>query len=405
MEKKSKESSVGIRDALGKREEIVHIAVIAAFLALGVSLFGSYIHSEFNEGTGTSLWIGALLVFIATAYLIAILLRARRTSYKFEAVIPIRKDTQRISAIPGYELTEEVSRTLDAAFLENEALELAWKNEPPVSNMSSNDRKRTHGKHEGICRGSEPDPGADVRAEPTYWAIVKADTAEGGAPSRPPAILTEVLEFVVLKQLSLHLSEYFGRFDDRDSQIGNRSHVPELLLENRILSLLSTPIEDRALFAKTIKSGPAHGTLHAIYGSDGSMYSRFDLVLPKGAKIQRPAPGVLQIDNRRASLTIGVYFEGFAATLPKDFEQAYLGVQRRSVERYQVKIFLTTVIKARALFRSSGWIYYEWIDSFAERLRRFSEFDAFLGKVGWEAAITHFRIAKNLRNQRTGADG
>ena len=405
MTDEGKERSVGVRDALGKRAEIVHVALIAAFLAFGVSLLASYTFSNLNHGS-SPLWIGAFLVFIAAAYLILVLLRARRTSDVFEGVILVRQEDQRTSVIRGYGLTEEVSRTLDAAFVENEALELAWKSEPPACKVHPNESNDIHDEEENLDREGGSDIGtASKTSEPSYWSIVKTNVSESEMPSKPPAIMTEVLEFVVLEQLSLHLSEYFGDFVDRDQQVVeyNRSHIPQLLLDNRILSLLSTPIEDRAIFAKSVTPEPAKGTIHAIYGSDGSMYSRFDLFLPKGARIRRPEPGVLQLDNKRATLTIAVLFEGFNANLPRGFSEAYLGVDRQSVRPFQVKILLTTIVKTGALFRNSGWKYYEWIDSFSERLREFSEFDSFLVKIGWEAAATSLRVAENLRRRRSSA--
>ena len=212
------------------------------------------------------------------------------------------------------------------------------------------------------------------------------------------------MEFVILEQLSSHLSSYFQEFDDQDNQIVeyNRKHVPDLLLENRILSLLTTPIEDRATFAKSkLSSKSPDGTIHATYGSDGAMYTRFDLILPKGTKIKRPYPGVLELENDRVALTVYIDYEGYSTSLPHDFAEAFLGVPRHSIEPLQVNIFLITKIKILALLRWRSWRYYQWIDSFAERLRDFSQFSQFLEKIDWEATITHFRIRNNIAKLRS----
>lgn len=402
MSKESKESFAGIKDARSKREELVHIIIIAAILALGINLLASFLFSLFSEKSNGPLWSSVVLIVFALSYLFIIVLRARYAFYKFESVIPFDGSKKQVIVIPGYELTKNIRQALDAAFLENEALELAWKSEPLVGQISpeafeqSSQKKKKEESDKGNEHGDRDSP------EPYYYAVVKMKASDGQGQSKSATILREVLEFVILEELSLHLSGYFQEFDDQDNQIMeyNRKHVPELLLENRILSLLTTPLEDRAVFAKAIPPEPTGGTICSIYGSNGAMYTLFDLFLPKGTKVKRPAPGVLELENDRVALRLNIDYEGYHTNLPQDFEEAFLGVPRLSIQPLKVDIFLTIKIKASALLRGSGWRYYQWIDSFAERLGQFSQFSQFLEKINWEAVITHFHIKKNISKLR-----
>ena len=403
MSKESKESLAGIKDALTKRGDLVHIIIVAAILALGINLLASFLFSQFSEKSNGPLWGSAILIAVSLLYLCIIFLRARDVYYEFESVIPINKYKNQVTIIPGYKLTEEIRRVLNATFLENKALESVWKSEPLVEQISPETSEQPSQKEdkEESDRGnghSERDS-----SEPSYGFIKKVKVPYEQGESKSATILIEVLEFVILEQLSNHLSGYFQEFDDQDNQIieYNRKHVPELLLENRILSLLTTPLEDRAIFAKVnLPSESTDETIYYIYGSDGSMYTRFDLTLPKGTKVKRPVPGVLELENDRVALMLYIDYKGYNANLPYDFEEAFLGVPRSSIQSLLVNIFLATRIKTPALLRWRSWRYYQWVDSFAEKLREFSQFSQFLEKIDWEATITHFHIRDNFTRLR-----
>ena len=403
MSKESKESFAGIKDARSKREELVHIIIIAAILALGINLLASFLFSLFSEKSNGPFWSSVVLIVFALSYLFIIVLRARYAFYKFESVIPFDGSKKQVTVIPGYKLTKEIRRALDAAFLENEALELAWKSEPLVGQISPEAFEPSSEKKDEEISDKGNKQSATDSAIPSYFSVVKMKVPDGQGQSKSATILREVLEFVILEQLSYHLSEYFQGFDEQDNQIMeyNRKHVPELLLENRILSLLTTPPEDRAIFAKAkLPPESTERTIVSTYGSDGAMYTRFDLFLPKGTKVKRPAQGVLELENDRVALKLNIDYKGYNTNLPPDFAEAFLGVPRLSIQPLLVNIFLTTKIKTSALLRGSGWKYYQWIDSFAERLGEFSQFSQFLEKINWEAVMTHFHIKKNISKLR-----
>ena len=273
MSKESKESLAGIKDALTKRRELVHIIFIATILALGINLLASFLFSQFSEKSNIPLWGSIVLIALALSYLFIIVLRARYAFYKFESVIPFDGSKKQVTVIPGYELTRDVRQALDAAFLENAALELAWKSEPLVEQMSPEVFEQFSDKKDKEEKDSGNEHGDRDFSKPSYFSIVKAKVPNEQDHSKSAIILGEVLEFVILEQLSYHLSSYFQEFDDQDNQIMeyNRKHVPELLLENRILSLLTAPPEDRATFAKAeLSPESTDETVYATYGSDGS---------------------------------------------------------------------------------------------------------------------------------------
>ena len=173
----------------------------------------------------------------------------------------------------------------------------------------------------------------------------------------------------------------------------SRKDIPHILLENRVLNILTTPIEDRPIFSKTkFTSHPDEGELVSIRGSDGSVYEKFDLNLPSGTKVSRSNNGALILDANRVTLSIRCIYEGFAENAPMYFEQGYLGVAPRTIDTLKMEIEVETKIRLRALLTMSGWQTFKWIDSFPERLVHYADFQYFKEKIGWNTAFTSFHI-------------
>jgi hypothetical protein len=234
-----------------------------------------------------------------------------------------------------------------------------------------------------------------------YFSIVKVVEEDEREKSKAEKILEETIEYLILEELSTHLATYFNEFKHNDKLIKeySRNDFPEILLQNRIINLLSTPFEDRAIFTKAgMTKNPEEGEIVSIYGNDGSRFSKFDLVLPAGSTVSRIDDGLLLIENSRISLLIAIIYEGWGANFPPGFEYNYCGKIEENLDLYGLQIILNYTIKPKALLYGSKWNYHNWIDSFIDRLVEFASFDDFLKKIDWESNLTDI-IIKNQRQK------
>ena len=211
-------------------------------------------------------------------------------------------------------------------------------------------------------------------------------------------IILELVEYFVLKQLSFHLEAYFGRHDSIQKDLLvklGRPDVPDVLLQNRVLELFSRPMEERELFSDRDKDAP--GTIVYATGPGGAIFDHFELVLPPRTKVTRVNPGELCITTERFALRVKVIFEGFAFVPPSDFIEMYLGQDYFNVNKYMIILDISVSFKVRSLFTERGWQYYQWLDSFLDRLSLSFDFEHFIKAIGWETAVTVARI--QARNQ------
>ena len=386
-----------VADTLAERREFLSIVIIAIVLAIGTNLLASWISSSAPDRQAHSLWLGILLTSLPLVYLALRLVASRHISHLVEAVFILDPDENQLVPVPRYKFSEDLCRTLQAAFLENEALEAAWKAEPLSISLSSGNDESNDPNPTDRDSGSDTVTKKEDTPRSSYIAIVRQRKSETTTRPRSAIILQEAVEFVILDELSTHLSGYFQNLPENDKLVTEytRKDVPNLLLENRIVSLLTTPLEDRAVFLEcSFADNPPPGEIESIIGSDGSMYSRFNLTLPKDTKVSRPAPGVVKLENSRLVLELAVHYEGFSANLPMGFEESFLGRSFGRLEPHLVHIRFAANIKLPALLQASGWEYHKWVDSFAKSLEEFASFDEFIEHIGWRIVATQLRAMR-----------
>ncbi|MBI5688009.1 MAG: hypothetical protein HZC54_23295 [Verrucomicrobia bacterium] len=397
-----------IQRVLRSRADLVELGVVALFLGLGVNLLATWL-DKYLQGFPPSQWqwltaqrvellIAALLIVIGVWFFVRVLLRDRVIEKQFEGVILFNKEKRKSIPIYGYKFARMLSDTLRAVFIENQALKTAWDAEPLFKNF--HDKKSDEASNNK--NKDEPDKG-----EVSYVAICKCEFSPQDNPVSEKSILIEGVEFCVLELLSLHLSEHFDNMEGCEHEVTTikREDIPGILLQNRILSLLSTPIEDRQIFITSgIDKNPPKGELHAIYASNGAQYSRFDLMLPKGTKIIRPEPGSIKLEHKRFELEIHISFQGFCKNLPAYFEDLYVGIDEESVDARIVKFQVYGKLQRRALLLFNGWRYYEWIDSFFNYFEQSVSFETFLKNIDWASVATRIRSSLILESKRAMAN-
>lgn len=401
-----------LREALSHGQGFMQLVLSAAVLGLGINLMASSLFAQITPRWHAPLLLGILLVAASISYFAAIALRSRHINRTIEALLLFDSRKKEIVAVPGYTISINLQKTLEAAFLENTAFADLWKSDPLAGQVApdtipeliqANGSSASKGRSKS-ARRREQNSGS--KTPPVKYAMLwRVDVPHSpAAKSKSAAFFREAVEYLVIEQLSRHLSNYLGNLDeDENIKCYERGDVPHILLENRILNTLSTPLEDRPLLKNALKDEdhPINGELHSVFGSDGSVYQRFDLVLPRDTIVSRPRANTLRLENNRLVVEFGIVFEGFHSSLPEGFAEFYLGSSRKSWFAYSFNIEVTAHVKPLALLRQSGWRNYDWIDSFAEQLDCWASFGAFLERIGWRYILPSQRVLQNIAKLST----
>ncbi|PLC07467.1 hypothetical protein CY658_10980 [Variovorax sp. RO1] len=259
--------------------------------------------------------------------------------------------------VPRYEYSEEIKSFVEGLFAENAAPKRLWDSDP------------VHNAFE-----------IDVNA-----GTGRIRQTEAGQ------LIVEATEYFVLETLSTHLTDYFNQSGLEAAHLKelSREDVPDIVFKNRFLDTFSRPMRERAVFMKDSGATPPPGRVVSSYGPNGVRYSRFDLTLPLGAKVQRLSPSSILISTPKFMLTVSVDFAGFGANLPSGFTELYLeGCSFSDLSVYQVGLTTSVEFKPWALLSRSGWDYHAWLDSFLAKLEKSFDGEEFLRGIDWEAAAT-----------------
>lgn len=363
-----------VNSSLSQKKWLVELIVIAVLIGLGVGILASSFVAFYELPILNMTIIAFLLVFIGFLVLCRSIVSTLSFNEKIRAQFLLDENNS-ILSIRKYKFALELSRTFKAIFQESKALEKIWnersvKPKPKESHdLVTDDSAKKDVEYISICKVEEK-PEERVAKYEKHGSLLK-----------------EAIEFVILEELSLHLSTYFKDHheDDEIAEI-QRKDVPEFLLENRVFATLTKPIEDRDIFIDAFPDpeNRPEGEICALYGSNGAMYSKFDLLLPKGTKITKNGNGGFKLENSRLVLEIDVIFEGYSASFSNEFIKFYVGKNPRSTKGKLVYVNVSAHIKPMSLLNSSGWIYYQWLDSFINRMKSNLSFDEFLNGIHWE---------------------
>lgn len=357
-----------IAESLNQRGDLLQLILIAVVLALGINLFSSLIYFYF---TNVAFFIGLVLVGLPILFLAVGFAKGHTIEQKLKCVFVVDNADNSLVKIARYDFSEDLTKAIKGAFLENRALLNSW-NQDPLG--------RAEGKHEEKSEKSK-------KTGKGFFSVIRMEIIDEDEEQEKKSrrIIREGVEFVILNALSLHLSDYFNGFSNREEFVTElvRQDFPDLLLQNRIIALLSSPIEDRVGFKEFVPPKDVLADqIETVYGPGGLIYERFSLILPRGTRFSRSEPGLLLLENERLNLKIGIDFSGYSMNLPFGFEELYLDKKPLSISPYLVTIFLGVEIKPFALFRRLGWEYHLWIDSFTDSIRKDFSFGEFLKTIG-----------------------
>lgn len=345
--------------ALAGREGFLQLLLVGVLLALGTNLLATAITSSLPWSTAVPIGLGLLIA--VGGYSVRAALAAREIFRSFDAVLVLSPDDLQPCETVIYPFSKDIARILRAVFCENKAFAEAWQHEPVTKYWD-------RGEDIGTCTRS---------------------TSTAGL-----TLLNEALETWLIQELSMQLTDYYGQIEhsERYTVTLERKDVPSLLLENRILNLLSTPVTDRSVFAADSKadrgvSRVCHGeeVVYFQVGPNGAVFERFELALPRGSRLSRQDSGALTIDTPRLHLDLSARHDGFTANLPSRFVSRYLGRDPGSVRSLLVHIELAGRVKPLGLLHRRGWDLYRWVDAFADAVEENASFETMLQRIHWPA--------------------
>jgi len=354
---------------VASRANLLEIVVVAVGIALGVHLLAVGVLVKLQWSGLAIAILGGSLILIGCAYLISREFPTINRDFMFEGILPVIAKTHDVIPIDRYEFAEDTARHLNALAAENKALASAWADNP-LSNF------QFERGHEGV--------------------LVK------GSPAAKLA--REALEYFVLNELSLHLSQHFSnnpRIKESEIVTFGRRDIPSVLLENHFLELFSKPMEEREVFSPLPKIRVTHGSKVVFaMGKGGAIYDEFELILPRAAKISRLDPSTILIRTKRFGMQIGVGFDGFGANLPSGFAKLYTGHKHSDIEVFKIDLNIKIWFNWWSLLTNSGWEYYRWLDSFLDRMAQGFSFERFLLDIGWETALSAGIVVQRLGESR-----
>lgn len=366
-----------LAEMLAGKREFLRLVTLATVLSFSVGVLASLVAASTIVPITAIYAAAAVLTAIALALLAVDIRQKLSFEDKLEGVLFIDGAKNELLDVRGYELAHDLCKVMAAVKAENRAIYSEWENDPLVEK-----KERAEPKPQSPNGKDDENP----KKETSYVSIVRVEVAENHLTRQKAShLLDEALQFVVLEELSTHLSTYFN--NSKSDQIAelSREDIPAFLLQNRVLNLLSTPIEQRDVFLKAFPTQEKRpkGTIYSLWGSDGSMYSRFDLNLPKNSKISFLSRGALRIETKRLYLEISGRYTGSSAAISRAFVDHYMGNSWDEVDCRMVEVTLRGRVRPLALLSDKGWEHYHWLDSFRTRLRKSIDFKSFQEEIHW----------------------
>ena len=125
-------------------------------------------------------------------------------------------------------------------------------------------------------------------------------------------ILNELIEYCILNRLCTHLNSYFKLNKLNDIKVIDRYEIPDILLENRFLKIFSEDINNREYFIDCIPDKNEDEEFVSINGKEGTLYEKFELLLPRNSKIKRKNKNTILIDNYIFTISLSCMYDGYS---------------------------------------------------------------------------------------------
>jgi len=349
---------------LAARSRFAEMLALAVLLAFSTSLAASAVFSLFGDAHLAALLIAFLLIFACLVIVGCLMFRGRVQTRKFEGFFVYDPRHNSLSSVPLYEFSDELTTLVLWGCRQDKDLLESWRR-APLKLLKT--------------------PGEDGRTK---------NASELSSAS----VIQDGTECFLLSALSEHLRAYFEneKHDDPHLRKMTREDAAPLVLENRILEVISRPLTDRPSMLPEGLEGLAQAEGVLEWVGEHGFFRRFELLLPADTTLERVGRGQFNLRTRRMYVTFAVSFSGdFANVLPADFVRHVLGEKDPFVvSDYEVVINVTARFRYAALLTPTGWKYYQWFDSFLEQLENSFGGVGYLGSIGWPTACTILNVLR-----------
>lgn len=356
------------------RSEFIELMLFLIAAAVGVNLFSSFLAAKLDVD-GSGLWGSAILLLV-----LAVIIRKRffgkSVTHKATALMSVEGKKNKSLEIDGYGFNWEFNMVLASLFAENKAIKKQWTDSPL---------------------------GHDYRDKTISIEEFKKSTSQ--------KLAKEIVEYVYLHSLSTHLTDYFNKdtYDKKMLVELGRNDLADLVTSNRVLDMISKDMADRNAFTekkRDRKEAEPEGEIVMQWVSNGAMYAKFDLILPKGSKLLREKDGSITIKNSSLTLNFKVVSDGFGKVVDYLFERYYMGIDAKKlpmdIKHYDIDIVTTISIKPTLLIFPKRISYQLWSESFLDSIHKQFSFDAFLHNINWKTVKTVLYVeAKKEKSKRS----
>lgn len=295
----------------------------------------------------------ACVLFVALCYLKEYL-GCSSYEVKVESVLPVDKD-KKIIEIERFQFSEELYRTVISVLSENKAYKKLWE---------------------------------------------EAFEGESGNENKGRDFVREFLECQFVYWLSLELNSYFSRIDEHAIEKIRREQIPDVLIRNRVIELISKPYEEREKFQSVIgnkNEDPEQGEIYYIGGEDDVFFDKLEIELPRKSRVYREKEALV-IKNRTFDIRFESEFYGYGIVLPYLFERFYMNRSIYETHNNLVVMKMSIRLNPLFLFYIRDWKYLGWIDQIEEKFVEYFSLDKFLERIGYEQALTTHILYMNGLN-------
>lgn len=348
-----------IEPLFSQQDQVRQLIIVSILIALGVNLMATGVISLLKISSQPIMLIVLGMLFSLGVIFIVILYDYRKLNktINYEGFFIYNQKTHNIYNIKEYEIVENMSYYLKAALSENKALKNIW-----IKNGLRVDYIDENGNY-----------------------ILKT--------SKSCDILNELIEYCILNRLCTHLDSYFKLNKLNDIKVIDRYEIPDILLENRFLKIFSEDINNREYFIDCIPDKNEDEEFVSINGKEGTLYEKFELLLPRNSKIKRKNKNTILIDNYIFTISLSCMYDGYSSLVRRCFFRKYIHSNDsfNDVEPYRFDVGVSIKFKPISIFCLRKKEYYLWADSFLEELSEYISKDAFFAKINWNTVSTLMR--------------
>jgi hypothetical protein len=360
---------------LTERSSLTNIIIGTIIASLGVNLVSESILQMFFFGAHIVLIIGIGASLASVWYFIRIMTAKRTQVRNYSGFFIVDHVEKKVIPVNRYPYSINLSRYLESACAESQDIRMVLERSIYVPDTMIKIPRENIDEEE------------IVRKERVAAKKIMA------TPDR--RLILEATEYFVLRMLSTHLTNYFNdeKFKEQNLTKLERKDIPQVLLENRFLNLFSKPMEERV--AASFEDRYISKSTQGGSGESNTDFRHFHLILPTKAKVSRTGENTCEITTEKFTLRVSILYLGADEFLPADFEKYYLRLQeyyQRSnpsmVKEKAIEIEVKVFFKNSIFFSTTGIQYYEWLDSYLDKLEEEFSRPYFFKKIGWDSVST-----------------